>query len=85
MYIIIRQTERQHMAKFKQTYLKPTVFNPKNHPWTGITWPIEGSKGNTYDVTLHDKGFTCDCPGFSFRGKCKHSQSVLNQVQRAMA
>ena len=73
------------MAKFRQTYLKPTVFNPKGHWMVDTVWPVKGSKDNSYDVTLHDKGFTCDCPGFTFRGSCKHSQAVLKQVQRAMA
>ena len=42
------------------------------------------SKDNVYDVTLHDRGFTCDCPGFSFRGRCKHSQQILRQVEGVM-
>ena len=31
---------------------------------------VEGSNGNTYDVDV-DAG-TCSCPGFTYRGKCKH-------------
>jgi len=73
------------LAKFKQSYLKPTVFNPKGHPWAGITWPVQGSKGNEYDVDLTEKGFTCNCPGFSFRGRCKHSEQILKQVEGAIA
>lgn len=73
------------MAKFKQRYLKPTAFNPSNHWMVGITWPVKGSKDNEYSVTLHDSGFECDCTGFQFRGNCKHSVSVLKQVERAMA
>ena len=51
---------------------------------TGIVWPVKGSKDNVYDVELHPRGFTCDCPGFSFRGRCKHSLQVLKQVERQM-
>ena len=72
------------MSKFKAKYLKPTIFNPKDHWMVGIVWPVKGSKGNEYSVELHDKGFDCDCPGFTFRGSCKHSQAILNKVEGVM-
>lgn len=31
---------------------------------------VKGSKGNSYFV--NDEDHTCTCPGFTFRGKCKH-------------
>lgn len=70
--------------KFKQKFLKPSVFDPKGHWMTGITWPVKGSTGNDYSVTLHDMGFECDCRGFGWHGYCKHSRSVLKQVEGAM-
>lgn len=70
-------------SKFKR-YLKPTAFDPKDHWMVGIVWPVKGSKGNEYSVTLHDMGFECDCTGFGFHGYCKHSKSVLKQVEGAM-
>ena len=72
------------MSKFKEKYLVPTVFRPNGHWMVGTIWPVKGSKGNEYSVELHDKGFNCDCPGFTFRGSCKHSQAILKQVEGAM-
>ena len=70
--------------KFKKHYLKHTAFDPKDHWMVGIEWPVEGSKGNTYKVELTEQGFECECVGFSFHGKCKHSKAVVAQVEGAM-
>ena len=41
------------------------------------TFKVEGSKGNSYTVTKLLRGkFSCSCPGFSFRRKCKHIDIV---------
>jgi hypothetical protein len=71
--------------KHTQKYLKPTAFIIKDSIFEGLTWQLANSKGTgTYDITLEPKGFTCDCPGFSFRGKCKHSQEILQRVEDAV-
>lgn len=36
---------------------------------------VKGSKGNTYYITMSDDP-TCSCPGFTFRGNCKHVKEL---------
>lgn len=40
------------------------------------TWEVEGSKGKIYKVVLDFGRYSCSCPGFSFRGTCKHVDSI---------
>lgn len=70
--------------KYVKKYLMPNLFDPKGHWMSGVVWPVVGSTGNNYSVELTDKGFECDCRGFSYHGYCKHSKKVLKQVEGAM-
>ena len=72
------------MSKFKLKFMKPT-FVHKGTVFVGLVWQQPNSKGDsTYSVTLHDKGFDCECPGFTFRGNCKHTKIVNNKIERAL-
>lgn len=44
---------------------------PKSESWT-----VQGSKGQTYIVTLDHGKFECTCPGFQFRRACKHVDTI---------
>jgi len=62
-------------------YFKPAGFKSFEGHWLqDIVWPMQGSKGNSYEVKLHDKGFDCTCPGFTFRGECKHVKEVARRA-----
>ena len=63
---------------FDQRYRKFVELkaNPFKTKVTSTLITVEGSKGKTYSVDPEAK--TCTCPGFTFRGTCKHIESVLN-------
>ena len=52
-------------------------INTENHPFVGIEWPVMGSKGDPYTVTMHNRGFDCDCPA---RVKCKHIKGIEARI-----
>ena len=53
------------------------IINTKRHPFVGIRWPVTGSKGNEYIVTMRDSGFDCSCIAFR---KCKHIKEVEKRI-----
>ena len=59
-------------------YYKSPEITTKNHFLVDTIWPVKGSKGNTYSVKMHEKGFTCECLGFTYNGKCKHTTQVTS-------
>ena len=68
------------MSKFATKYFKPTdLFDFKDHWAVGLEYPFRGSKGEYYTVEITKKGLTCSCTGMTFRGKCKHSESVAQR------
>jgi hypothetical protein len=46
----------------------PNPFKQPKKAANEIT--IQGSRGNVYTINIDEK--TCTCPGFTFRGSCKH-------------
>ena len=43
------------------------------------SYEVQGSKGNTYTVTDNGGTWTCTCPGFGWRRKCKHVEAQKNE------
>lgn len=37
---------------------------------------VEGSKGNTYELTKTNGKWSCTCPGFEYRKDCKHVRAA---------
>ncbi len=43
-------------------------------------WEFTGSKGDTYIVQKIDDVLKCSCPGYTYRGDCKHIKQVEEQA-----
>jgi hypothetical protein len=44
-------------------------------------WSIKSDSGKTYTVTLESGKYQCNCVGYAYRDKCKHSDSVASEQQ----
>jgi hypothetical protein len=64
-YIKSGETEPFRGRKFESVTPNPFKVKTKSNLIT-----VKGSKGNEYTVDPEAK--TCNCPGFTFRGTCKH-------------
>ena len=42
-------------------------------------WAVVGSKGAHYTVRTNQGRYTCSCPGFGWRRKCKHIEQVKEE------
>jgi len=38
--------------------------------------PSQSDPGTTYTLSWAHNHYVCSCPGYSFRGKCKHSEAI---------
>jgi len=66
-------------VKYQQRYFKPEGWNFKTNFLAGTEWTVAGSRNTVYTVALTDRGFTCECQGFQYHGKCKHSRAVAEK------
>ena len=42
-------------------------------------WAVKGSKGAHYTVRAQSGRYSCTCPGFGWRRKCKHIEQVKKE------
>jgi hypothetical protein len=73
-----------------ETFKKPYRFDVRGRSFVEVkelgeidldevkteTWTFTGSKNNTYVVQKMDGMLQCTCPGYVFRGNCKHVKEV---------
>ena len=44
----------------------------KKHVEDEKSWQVSGSKGTRYTVSFRQGQWSCTCPGFGWRRRCKH-------------
>ena len=67
-------------TKEKFTFKKPIAFDRRGRAFTVLesidtdpeTIKVSGSNGAVYNLSRSNGRWNCTCPGFQFRGTCKH-------------
>jgi hypothetical protein len=69
------------MSKYGPRVYKPAIgVHYNNHLNSGGEWYLKGKKDTVYTVRMTEKGFTCDCPGMTYRGKCRHTVEIAAAI-----
>ena len=77
-------TRRRKFVKVKHKELDAigaTVAVQQPEALNVPSWQVKSDSGKTYTVTLESGKYQCNCVGYSYRGKCKHSESVAKKQQ----
>ena len=45
-------------------------------------WSVKSDSGKTYTVTLESGKYQCNCIGYAYRGKCKHSDEIKKAQEK---
>ena len=73
---------RRKFIKVNHTGLSKLILNYKSEDNNDNTRIFKvKSKDKEYTVLLKDNNYNCNCIGFGYRGKCKHSDAVAKKQQ----
>jgi hypothetical protein len=67
----------KNFDKRRRTFVKADVSLFESHVESAVI-EVQGSKGSVYYV--NPENATCTCPGFTFRGKCKHTDILVDKL-----
>ena len=43
-------------------------------------WNVTGSKGDVYSISFKNEVYTCNCPGYGYRRRCRHIEKIKSDV-----
>jgi len=70
-------TRRRKFVKVKHHQLDEFALTVQAKPKNDYpSWTVKSDSGKTYTVELIDGNYQCNCTGFAYRGKCKHSDQI---------
>jgi SWIM zinc finger len=70
----------QRGRKFREVAELGEIDLHNLEPQAEQSWEFTGSKGDRYIVQKTDNMLKCSCPGYTFRGDCKHIKLAKEQA-----
>jgi len=74
-FIKVNHKALQSLAKTLQL---PEETLQSNYP----NWQVKSDSGKTYTVELISGKYQCNCIGYAYRGKCKHSEQIKTEQEK---
>jgi phosphoribosyl-AMP cyclohydrolase len=62
-----------------QALAKTLQSDEKTLQSTNPQWQVKSDSGKVYTVELIGGKYSCNCVGYGYRNKCKHSEQVRNE------
>jgi hypothetical protein len=79
-------TRRRKFEKVKHKALdkfgKTVILKPDAKADGVTSFEVKSDSGKTYVVTLESGKYQCNCVGYSYRGKCKHSEQITKAQEK---
>ena len=78
-------TRRRKFIKVKHDALDAygaTVVLKEENPSDYPNWQVKSDSGKTYIVELIGEKYHCNCVGYAYRGKCKHSDEIKKAQEK---
>jgi hypothetical protein len=76
-------TTRRKFDKVKHKALdklaKTLQSEEKTLQSTNPQWQVKSDSGKVYIVELIGSKYSCNCVGYGYRGKCKHSEQIRSE------
>jgi hypothetical protein len=76
-------TRRRKFEKVKhkalQLLVKTFQEQVEDRISTNPQWQVKSDSGKTYTVELIAGKYNCNCVGYGYRGKCKHSEQIAKE------
>ena len=73
-------TSRRKFVKVKHSNLDLYAATFKEQESQFPSWKVLSDSGKTYLVELIEGNYHCNCTGYKYRGKCKHSEKIKNGI-----
>lgn len=71
----IRETSIIDARVLSDTRIKQTNTE-QNNDLNRFSWEVAGKNQSVYNVLRQQGRYTCTCPGFQFRGHCRHVEQI---------